>query len=74
MKVQAETPEPPVREPARTPEIAPVSGNSDLVGKERYTEIQHLRCAPDSIRVAGLALTSPAIKTNRALFFCGFEK
>jgi hypothetical protein len=38
MKVQAETPEPPVREPARTPEIAPVSRNSDLVGKERYTE------------------------------------
>jgi hypothetical protein len=38
MRVQAETPEPPVREPARTPKIAPVGGNGDLVGKERYTE------------------------------------
>jgi hypothetical protein len=38
MRVQAETPEPPVREPARTPQIAPVGGNADLVGKERYTE------------------------------------
>jgi hypothetical protein len=70
MRVQAETPEPPAREPASAPEIAPVGRNGDLVGKERYTEkIKYLRCAPDSIRVAGFVPTNPAIKPNRAFVF-----
>jgi hypothetical protein len=42
MRVQAETPEPPAREPARSPEFAPVAGNGDLVGKERYTGNIHI--------------------------------
>jgi len=62
MRVQAETPEPPAREPARTPEFAPVAGTGDLVGKERYTE---------NPRIFGVR---PIPASNRAIFLRGFEK
>jgi len=42
MRVEAETPEPPARDSARTPEFAPVAGNDDLVGKERYAGNIHM--------------------------------
>jgi hypothetical protein len=38
MRVQAETPEPPAREPTAMSEFAPVTREGDSVGKERYTE------------------------------------
>ena len=37
MRVQAETPGPPAREPAETPGFGPVTQKSGRIGKERYT-------------------------------------
>ena len=62
MRVQAETPEPPAREPTAMLEFAPVTGKDDLVGKERYTE----RFSVFGVR--------PIPASNRAIFLCGFEK
>jgi len=62
MRVQAETPEPPAREPTAMLEFVPVNREGDLVGKERYTE---------RFNVFG-ARPTPA--SNRAIFLRDIEK
>jgi hypothetical protein len=63
MRVQAETSEPPAREPAKTPAFAPVTREGDLVGKERYAENR---------RIFGVR---PIPTSNRAFVFLRvFEK
>jgi hypothetical protein len=62
MRVQAETPEPPEREPTAMLEFAPVTGEDDLVGKERYTE-----------RFTLLGVR-PIPASNRAIFFARLWK
>ena len=48
MRVQAETPGPPAREPAEMLEFAPDVREGGWVGKERRPESITFRCAPDS--------------------------
>jgi hypothetical protein len=70
MRVQAETPGPPAREPAETPGFGPVTQKSGRIGKERYTGNVTFRRAPDSNLESGFLFfwrySTWLFKTNSA--------